>query len=490
MYIKPIFLIVLIGYEWFGTLQGQIIQLKKSVDKTQLDALVSNLKLPAEAEFNFNFNVSDFENAPQKNETEREKEYKRIKKELERTPNNPYLYTKLLQNIPEDFNQLEETRQKAAQLYENHLEKNPGDGNAFYELGNLYLSLFAYEQALEAFNKSREYIPDSSKVWSKVAFFYMSSNRFEEAQQYFQKALELDISNIEAQIFYVFSDAFKAIVRLQQEEEKIEVVSLQTDKSYIQKLMDQFPQNQYYKDLYNATEVLEIFYNFMLTAANKLPEDEDPNLKEIIQSFNTEQERLLRLTKLFQQRLAKHPHNKVMLYNALGVIYTIQAKFSQAIQSFEASIQENTQRLEAYYNLAFVYIVEKQWQKAEKVIQQKIQIEENAKDYTLLTGLKDRQNQLKHALKFCNEGLEKFSKDATLFSFKGMLEYKTGNFVSAKESLRKSLSINPENNIAQYVYGLTLLRENTAEEAYQSLHTSAKLGNQNAELILQEYFDN
>lgn len=68
--------------------------------------------------------------------------------------------------------------------------KNPGNHEAWAQLGHSYFDSDQYEKAIGAYNKSLEISPDSADVWTDLGVMYRRNGQPKEAISSFDKAIE------------------------------------------------------------------------------------------------------------------------------------------------------------------------------------------------------------------------------------------------------------------------------------------------------------
>nr|2AVP_A Chain A, synthetic consensus TPR protein [Methanothrix harundinacea 6Ac] len=67
-----------------------------------------------------------------------------------------------------------------------------GSAEAWYNLGNAYYKQGDYDEAIEYYQKALELDPRSAEAWYNLGNAYYKQGDYDEAIEYYQKALELD----------------------------------------------------------------------------------------------------------------------------------------------------------------------------------------------------------------------------------------------------------------------------------------------------------
>jgi cytochrome c-type biogenesis protein CcmH/NrfG len=75
---------------------------------------------------------------------------------------------------------------------ERQAQANPGNANAWTELGNAYFDSNQYEASINAYRKSLELDPNNPNVWTDMGVMYRRSNQPEEAIKAFDQAIVVD----------------------------------------------------------------------------------------------------------------------------------------------------------------------------------------------------------------------------------------------------------------------------------------------------------
>jgi cytochrome c-type biogenesis protein CcmH/NrfG len=75
---------------------------------------------------------------------------------------------------------------------EKETRSNPGNLEAWIELGNSYFDSDQYEKAIGAYRKALEIKPDNANVWTDMGVMYRRNGNPQEAIKAFDKAIEVD----------------------------------------------------------------------------------------------------------------------------------------------------------------------------------------------------------------------------------------------------------------------------------------------------------
>ena len=83
-------------------------------------------------------------------------------------------------------------QEKRILALEKDVSANPGNGETWTELGNLYFDSNQIEQAIRAYNKSLELNPYDADVWTDLGVMYRRNSQPFEAVGAFNKAIDVD----------------------------------------------------------------------------------------------------------------------------------------------------------------------------------------------------------------------------------------------------------------------------------------------------------
>ena len=75
---------------------------------------------------------------------------------------------------------------------ERKAQANPGNANAWVELGNAYFDSNQYEASISAYRKSLELNPGNPNVWTDMGVMYRRNGKPEEAIKAFDQAIAAD----------------------------------------------------------------------------------------------------------------------------------------------------------------------------------------------------------------------------------------------------------------------------------------------------------
>ena len=91
--------------------------------------------------------------------------------------------------IPDDLDQVDASYGESVDKA--HAEIDPKNAYVWDELGNIYFSTGAHDEAIDAYNKAIELTPEFGWPYSNLALVYMHQGRYAEAVPLYQRSIEL-----------------------------------------------------------------------------------------------------------------------------------------------------------------------------------------------------------------------------------------------------------------------------------------------------------
>jgi len=76
--------------------------------------------------------------------------------------------------------------------FERETQANPGNANAWTELGNAYFDSNQFEKSIGAYRKSLELDPNNPNIWTDMGVMYRRSGKPQEAIKAFDEAIAVD----------------------------------------------------------------------------------------------------------------------------------------------------------------------------------------------------------------------------------------------------------------------------------------------------------
>ncbi len=111
------------------------------------------------------------------------------KKGMEINPRKQY---EVYHNIGNIYHEKKEQYAKAIKVYEKAIEINPKRDDAYYGIGNTYISQKKYNKAIEAYQKYIKINPKNYKVYNNMGIAYYKKRNYDKAIIYYKKAISIN----------------------------------------------------------------------------------------------------------------------------------------------------------------------------------------------------------------------------------------------------------------------------------------------------------
>jgi tetratricopeptide (TPR) repeat protein len=487
--IKFLFLLLffIVNQYFISTAQN----LKKAIETAQIQALIDSFQIRSQIEFSFNQNTSDLSDKKILTAKEIPAQRKKLETKLKNKPSgNDYIELSdfLSEYAPQDSARGKELQQLAKKAYQQQIEQNPQDGESHFQLGNLLHSLGERQNAQAYFEKARELMPDSAKVWSRWGYFAIDYRNIEVAQYSFEKALELDVKNLDAHLGYIMTSIYKSMSLVSVG--PVNPIYLSADMSRVELLNQKYPNVLAYETIWHASQLLEMFYRTMIGLAQAADSvDVSADLQSALKYIQTDENKLKKIETFIESALKKRQNNQSMLYDALGVIRFLNRQPDKSIALFEKSLQIDSKRLSTYYNIAFLQALDRKNTEAIATIERKMKILATASDYEIVAYLYARMFKWQESLAKYELGIRKYPDFPNLKIGKSVALAHLKKLSESKAQLIEGLNLNPNHAEGQHFYGLLLLLENNSNKAYYVLSNAKSLGSEGASKLLSEYFE-
>ena len=494
---------ILVSYFGLMAVANAQIQPKQPLDKAMIQKAIDSTSVGAQAVLNFEFKeeeIQGFVYTSEQRKAENAIKRKAAEELLKQKPDNLDAYLTLY-TLAVDTATQNQYKKKCFELLNQQIEANPTSGENYFQKGKLFQSEFKFEEAYAQYVEAQKYMPDSSKVYQKAGELFFLSLRYSQSKEYFIEAIKKDVGNLSAQMFYSMTDMFTSMMSLAEAEQKgikLEeaMQNMQQDLIFVNTAIEKYPNRIVLKDFKEYMRLFWIFYKGFMIGSPLLNEEKNQALFskgtfKIGQLFAInfqEKEDLKKLTVYFQKLIAdKRLQNPSLAYEALGMIAVIQNESKKAMQYFEKVSKLNIEKGQNYDNMAFVYLFEKNYKKAENAMLRKIKYANNPSAYHLLASIYERQKKYEEAKKTCIEGNLKHS-NSDIKGMLGMLEARAGNHAQAQIYLEESIKLKA--TAPHFVYGLALtyFAQQNWEEGYKCLKDAAEQGNKEAGILLAKYF--
>ena len=325
-----------------------------------------------------------------------------------------------------------------------------------------------YEKVVQDLNSAAQLMPERAEYLAALGSFYLDMGEFAKAQGMFEKALQLEPQNIDAQIgkgrsMWMNGDIVKAKLLLEE----------------IAKNAKGDPRPQFYlgrisEDLGRPEEALNLYDQ----ATKMAPQFLDARVAAARLQLRTG--KLAEALAILSEAVKQNPRSP-QVHNGLGEVYFAQKNFRLAEEEFGQALSLDPEFPAAHFNLANTYREKGEYDRAsasyEKVATLSPRFPDLAYEhgYNLFLSKKYRE-----ALSMYEKAILANPKDDRLYVRAGVAAEASGDLAAASKYFQTATGINAQNAEAFYHLGLVFERQDNRDQALELLRKSAELDKNNA----------
>ncbi len=401
----------------------------------------------------------------------------------------------------------EERLPDAEETFKRMIKQFPDDREVYFYLEKVYFENQRYDQAVKILEELLNRHADSgAQVHSELGTIYARQKKYEEAETHLRKAVELDSYNIGARITLgrvlgqkkKYEEALKEyeeaaklapqMMRIQIEMARVLSAQKKHDKAAetldkilkekpgldpvrfelgrvlreqgkIEEAEQEFAQIQKASPAYaNSRVMLALMFlkSKDLARAMKYIDEaietdaKDPDLYHIRGSVLEELHRFDEALKTYQKALEADPKN-IRLRYSLGNVYEKSGRRGKALAEMEAILKDKPDDAGALNFIGYTLLVTgKDVNRAEELIRKATELDPNdgyIKDS--LAWVLFKTGKAEEALLVLQDGVKKVDSDPIIYDHLGDVFLALGRKEEAENSYRKSLEMNPENQLVQ-----------------------------------------
>ncbi len=333
----------------------------------------------------------------------------------------------------------------AEEEYRKILEVEPDDGGSHLGLGRVSLERHRYEEALEYLNKADASLPNNVEVVYELAKLHEDLGRFEEAQEGFERMLNLYLHP---------GDDFSAV--------RNRSISLTHLGLVAQELGNYEKAAGHFQELHRLGE------KYLNHEQEKLKElaKENRNRATILMI------RLYRGSKRVSQALstckaAKKSAPTRVIRALCADVLAESGDPEQALQELEGMLKGNKEDLEIYHYILQVYQREKRYKDAEKKLYEAEKYFEHEKSfYFMLGALQERQKEYDKAETTFRKVITLDPKHASALNYLGYMWADQGvKLNEALDLIKQAVALEPNNGAYLDSLGWVYFKLDRMEEA-------------------------
>jgi|GEM_PF-1479385 len=404
---------------------------------------------------------------------------------------------------------------KTYPLYQRAIQLNPNDIFLKYALGGLLHEMGQYQNAINVYDAILKDNPYESQIRIGKAKCLRASNRTNDAIKEYQivlaiypdsKSAQYGIYNIlsprlgmEGAVanFYPLDSEFKPDSNFYLEFARF------LDKQGDYKAATQAYELSIDKSKINAPAYLEL-YDLYVTQNNQAKAYEtaqeghknlpkDVKIRKIFEEVNKDS--TLKKNSLALSYIQNKEYTKAIMlyeqitpktsavYSAIANCYKMAKDYDKALAYYNSAIRVDAANSDLYYNMAIVYIDQKDFLKAEENLQKSIGLDKNnIKSVKLLNyvGQKNVADAINAAFSYFEKkdydkarntlfvALKKYPKDAQLYYYIGQTYEIQDKFPEALENYRATIKLNRNYDAAYYSMGAIFEKYGRGKEALEA----------------------
>ena len=187
--------------------------------------------------------------------------------------------------------------------------------------------------------------------------------------------------------------------------------------------------------------------------------------------------------KLCENKVKKKPD--ASSYYELGVLYKENCDFSNAINSFDKTIELNPKHSNALFELGVVYEQQKDYDAAVKNYVNSAAIKESSEAFQNLGVCYLKKGMYKEAYSSLTKAMLLNANKYTIYNSLGAVLEKMGNYDTAAQMLEIAVKLNPSNTIGFYNFGIVLDKKGDCQNPIRMYEKAVELGHKNKVGILK-----
>jgi len=330
--------------------------------------------------------------------------------------------TQVLEKKPEAENTVK-------QIGEDESLSPAGRSRAYNTLGILLKSQQRYEEAEQAYRQAIELDPNYALAYKNLGNLLKDQQRYEEAEQAFRQAIELDPN---------YTRAYNNLGNLLKDQQRYK----EAEQAYRQAI----ELDPKFTWTYNALGIL---------LANQQRYDE--------------------AEQAYRQAI-EHDQNDAWAYNTLGILLYNQQRYDEAEQTYRQAIELDPEYAGAYNRLGILLADQQRYAEAEQVFRQTIELDpEYAWAYNHLGILLADQQRDAEAEQTFLQAIELDPDDARTYNNLGILLYNQQRYDEAEQAYRQAIEHDPEYAGAYYSLACLYALQHDVEHALEYLQRSIDL---------------
>jgi tetratricopeptide (TPR) repeat protein len=313
--------------------------------------------------------------------------------------------------------------------------------NLYFYRGNSYLFRGQYKRAIEEYDQALELNPSDAEAYNNRGLAYSDLGQYERAIQDYDQALDINPQLAEAYINRgtVYHDLGQYERAIQDYDQALDI-NPQLAEAYINRGNAYYYLGQYERAIQDYDQALEINPGYAEAYYNRGTAYSDLGQYErAIENYDQALDINLQLAEA---------------YNNRGLAYSDLGQYERAIENYDQALEINPQLAEAYYNRGNAYYYLGQYERAIQDYDQALEINPGYAEayYNRGTAYSDL-GQYERAIENYDQALDINPQDAEAYNNRGTAYSDLGQYERAIENYDQALEINPGYAKAYYNRG-------------------------------------
>jgi tetratricopeptide (TPR) repeat protein len=355
------------------------------------------------------------------------------------------------------------------------------DSSELSHLRGLAQTLFAeekYEDALTAYQKLADLMPDDADNYLRIAQIYKELNQLDKAEENLLKARQSNPSNLE--ILYNEAVIYEAQGRY---DDAIKVISdavtgvksqstvLPTRRRSLAILYQQL--GMLYRDVQNYQAAIYTFQEL-----GHLGEDEDKRARLLIMDTYRQAKDLPKALQTGREALVKYP-NDPAIKSSLALLMGENEQTDEAVKMLEGDLKDGSMDRDTYLNLSQIYERGRRYSDAEQAARKAESLAKDPRDneiaWLMLGAVYERQKQYEKAEEEFKKVLDVNPRNAQVLNYYGyMLADRGVRLDEAKDLIQRAVDLEPQNGAYLDSLGWAYYKQNKLDEAESMLRKAVE----------------
>jgi tetratricopeptide (TPR) repeat protein len=353
---------------------------------------------------------------------------------------------------------------KAEAAYRKAVDFDPSELSHLRGLAQTLYTEEKYEEALTAYQKLADLMPDDADNYLRIAQIYRELNQLDKAEENLLKARQSNPGNLE--ILYNEAMIYEAQGRY---DDAIRVISdavtgvksqstvLPTRRRSLSILYQQL--GMLYRDVQNYSAAIYTFQEL-----GHLGEEEDHRARLLIMDTYRQAKDLPKALQTGREAMAKYPNDNA-IKASLALLMGENEQTDEAVKMLQSDLKGGAEDRETYLNLSQIYERGKRYAEAEQAARKAESFAKGPKDneiaWLMLGAVYERQKQYERAEDEFKKVLDVNPRNAQVLNYYGyMLADRGLRLDEAQDLIQRAVDLEPQNGAYLDSLGWVYFKQN------------------------------